>query len=566
MAKLIQICTRSTEIKGFETKVKTLFNRLLPSDISPRPPLIRSSDHLYIGILNPSPTLTFSGDSVCLGKMFAASDGWAIPGNETPDGNFALFRNTHTKTEVITDILGSRTVWYYFDEERLIVSTSQRCIVYFLESFEPNPEVYSWFISSGTLGPELSWDRRIRYLPGNSRLKLDRLNWKLEIETTPVNFTLGDYREADIPEIYENALRETLGNIHLNHDHWSLLLSGGYDSRGLCYFLPFTQDMKGISWGKPSSIRAKNTDPFIAAQIAQKQGIDFRFLPIKNSAGHFEEMISRFLINGEGRSDKISGYMDLFATWKSIFESNVYGLIRGDHTFDYRPSANAFETRYNYYLLTLNDYTGLKDWGKFNLPDQVIPEKFVQLRTESFAEWGGRLDRMFYFPMIQAALADLKLGYVEKTNPYINRRLMDIQGSLPVNAHLGKAVFKDIIRKKYPEIPFATTQALTTEENFTTQPKVARYICENLRNPDSTSVFSSQMKNLIADSITQSLEKSSFDFFQKIKKTLKKRIPNSLKKSIKKPFYKTEPDFPLIGFRIVLIEKMHQLLCEDARY
>ncbi|MEZ4774692.1 MAG: hypothetical protein R3D00_16020 [Bacteroidia bacterium] len=567
MSKLILVCNRDSSIPDFTSKAQTLFKRLLPPDIQPHPPLISNSQNLHWAILNPSPVLTYHEDSVCLGTIFDRDAFWWQQGQSIPDGNFAIFRNTDTAIEVVTDMLGTRTVWYYFDHEQLIISTSQRSIVYFLGSYEPNPEVQSWFLFSGNQGPELSWDKRIKYLPGNSRLFLDRDTWTLDVETYPLTLNPSDHVDTNFEEEYESALRDSLSKIKLNPENCAMLLSGGYDSRGLCYFLPEAQKMTGITWGKATAIYSKRTDPYIAIQIAKKLKMNFRFLNIKNSASEFEEMINRFLINGECRTDKISGYMDLFVTWKNIFESGFDGIIRGDHTFDYRKSSSEFETRYIYSLILWEDYKGMELLKPFGLAKQVIPEKLKQQPGESFSNWGGRLDRMFYIPVIQAALADLKLGYVENINPYINKSLIERLGALPEKVHIDKQVLKKIIGSVNPDIPFATSQGLTEEKSFIKQPKVIRYIQESLMNNHSTGSFPQEMKAMIVEEIKRSMPKSygfEYGFLFKIKKAIQYYIPTNFKNSIKKPKSHLNADFPRLGFRIVLIEKMHELLLEDA--
>ncbi|MEZ4826766.1 MAG: hypothetical protein R3C61_10815 [Bacteroidia bacterium] len=532
--------------------------------MNPNAPLIHSQGNLHWGILNPSAILKYHEDSVCLGKLFDGEETWWKPESPAPDGNYVIFRANNDSIEVLTDLLATRTVWYYFDSQRLIVSTSQRSIIHFLENYQPNENVYPWFLSSGTLGPGLSWDTRIQYLQGNSALTLDRKEWKINVKTHPIHFIQNHIPHSKLETFYDQTLRESVGNIKLTPQYWTMLLSGGYDSRGLCYYLPNVNQMKGLSWGKAGSILIPDSDTVVASELASQIGMDFEFLPIKNLSDQIEELIRRFLINGEGRTDKITGYMDLFFTWKYIFESGNAGIIRGDHTFDLRSAGNSFEARYNYYLLTLRDYKDLSATWVSEFPGQRIPDSLQQRENESLNAWSVRLDRMFYFPFIQTALSDLKLGYVETVNPYINRQLVSILGGLPAEVHLRKAVFKELIRKKYPKVPFASSQALATEESFANQPKVSRYILEYLQSVSGNEIFDHSMKQMLISPIQQSARDTSHTWLYQFRRNLRKKISPQIIKSVKKPIEKARTDFALLGMRMLLIEKMSQLLQEDA--
>ena len=96
--------------------------------------------------------------------------------------SYALFRRDENTVELVSDIVSSRTIWYVQTEKCITASTSQRAIVFFLQDFKPNKAVFSWMLSSGTVGPGLSWDSRIQCLSGNSLLFLGRSSWKLTIE------------------------------------------------------------------------------------------------------------------------------------------------------------------------------------------------------------------------------------------------------------------------------------------------------------------------------------------------------------------------------------------------
>ena len=70
--------------------------------------------------------------------------------------------------------------------------------------------------------------------------------------------------------------------------------------------------------------------------------------------------MKRFLNAGEGRVDSIGAYMDGFHMWKTIFDRNIYGVIRGDEGFGWRSAYEEFDVRRNVQMIKLSDFKDLK--------------------------------------------------------------------------------------------------------------------------------------------------------------------------------------------------------------
>jgi len=119
--------------------------------------------------------------------MTEAPEAWWIPGSPAPDGSYALFRAGPKQVELLTDVLASRTVWYVQTEDLFIASTSQQANRFFLGDYRPNVAAYPWMLSAGNLGPGYGWDLRLRPVPGDARLRLDRATWKISLHRMPVN-------------------------------------------------------------------------------------------------------------------------------------------------------------------------------------------------------------------------------------------------------------------------------------------------------------------------------------------------------------------------------------------
>src|SRR5690606_22632768 len=119
--------------------------------------------------------------------------------------------------------------------ELFIASTSQRAIVMLLGEFRPNPDAVTWMLSAGTLGPTAAWDARLRAVPPNGRVVLERSSWRLRPTGGSSGFAAaargGDARSRR--RELAGIVRDTVAALRLDASRWILPLSGGVDCRGL---------------------------------------------------------------------------------------------------------------------------------------------------------------------------------------------------------------------------------------------------------------------------------------------------------------------------------------------
>ena len=118
--------------------METIISRTIPDNIRPRSPKIVIEGNVIYGISNPANSILERGKSVLLGLAFGDHEKWWEPGGQIPDGSYSIFRSDEQNTEVLTDVLATRSVWYYHDEEIFIASSSQRAIVMMLVNFKFN--------------------------------------------------------------------------------------------------------------------------------------------------------------------------------------------------------------------------------------------------------------------------------------------------------------------------------------------------------------------------------------------------------------------------------------------
>ena len=110
-------------------------------------------------------------------------------------------------------------------------------------------------LSSGSIGPGYSWDKRVRPLPPGGRALLDRDTWRLDVHEPAVELHTSLVGDPIHHERLREALRESLGSLEFDWSRWVLPLSGGFDSRLVLLWLTSTtltarrQPLWPVRWG-----------------------------------------------------------------------------------------------------------------------------------------------------------------------------------------------------------------------------------------------------------------------------------------------------------------------------
>ncbi len=568
MSKLIYVCTRNThDCSRLVQAISSACAAISPDNIAPRSAKIVENGGIAFGITNPSVTIRINGQSIVLGHTDDPSDRWSIAGTEVPDGNFAMFRADKGSVELISDIVGSRTIWYYKDEGIFIASTSQRAIVLILGSYQFDDRVVPWMLSTGMLGPSFSWDRRVTCVPVDSLVRLSRSNWTLSINSRPIHFSCLDLPDSRHEELLENAFEETFGALNIDFSTSVLPLSGGYDSRAiLCYLLKnraSEKKLRCVTWGLGSSLAEKGTDAYVAKTLASRLNVPHSYYHTDMLVDSAKRIVDRFLLNGEGRIDHLAGYMDGFQIWKTLFEDGVHGIIRGDEGFG-RESVSSPNDVFRLAGLQLcANYSNLRNCKAFQLPDQHIPSHLQRRSGESMSAWRDRLYHEYRIPVYLAALSDLKLSYVEQMNPLVSRKILTVFRSLPGHLRTDKSLFKRIVGKIGPKVEMASANGDASLESILRQ----RSIVEILRSEIDSERPRSLVPSGLIMQVIQNLQVSDGPATRhrhSFRSKFKELVPSFAENFLRKNGVVPSLDFNVLAFRIYLISQMNAVLSADA--
>jgi asparagine synthetase B (glutamine-hydrolysing) len=569
MSKIIYVLFKNRKSENrFRDKIQRICNNLNPENIKAVQSKIGGYDGVLWGISNPNENIQINENNILFGQAFGTSKNWNELGSEKPDGNYAIFRADDSKFEIVSDILGTKSIWYFKNDEIFISSSSQRAIIQFLGKFNFNEKTIPWMVSNGLLGPGQSWDKNISLLPPESILILDRNNWRLSLNTQEIIFKPNQNTDKENFELFNSTLTSVFNKMSLDYSKWNLTLSGGYDSRGILFGLPRRDDkgnlIKTLTWGLESALDNPDNDASIAKKLADKLEIPHRYYSTDTSSKvPLNTVLDRFLKNGEGRIDHIGGYMDGFAIWKNLFESGVKGIIRGDEVFGSYNFVSEFHMKKFMGLSVPNDYENLNKIKYFRNNNAVLPENFRKKDWETSEMWRDRLYHSHLVPTFLSALEDLKQPYLEQVNPLLSRKIVSLIREIPDHLRTEKKIFKKYVNSYHTTIKFANSPAIESMKDIFRQNEMVQMVKEELNSPMAKSIFSQDLLSYVLENMTTSHNKNQNH--KNLIRRLKRMIPKRIKKRLLKETFTPNADMNMVGFRLFMITKMHKLLLKDSK-
>jgi len=564
MSKALYICMREKipDVTSIDILLAVLSKRLVPDNIEPFTPIrmIRKREALLV--INPNENTRIKDVSLCQGCIIDSYDDWQNLDSKIPEGTFSIIRSGDEYTEILTDPVSSYSIWYYFDNELFIASSSQRAIIHYLKTFEFNDNVIPWMLSSGILGPGYSWDRRLKLIPGHTSLFLNKENWSLK--ETRHDFVFTPVKNKDADSFIKKSLYTLFDKIELNFDKWILPLSGGGDSRLLLTMLHEKKGIRTITWGTGEALHDHESDAYIAQKVAAFYQVPNQYFPLDESGLPPSVILRRILVAGEGRTDNIGAYADGFQLWKHLFENGIHGIIRGDHGFGTRSPVLQTQESFRWKAFKLlSDYKEYEEIRKFTLPDQKFPASFNRKSRESLIDWEIRLRQTFRFPFLMSALNELKISYTDVFNPLLSKSIIEAVLCCPEYAN--KKFFKRFNREIGPGFDFATRAAIPSIMQILEKEGFSAYIRTYLIEHENTSIIDPCLIQYVLRHMNQSKDPASRKIFRKwIKSKFNYYIPYALKNAwlLK---YRNEPmNFTLMAFRIFLILSMAEMLKRDT--
>ena len=576
MAKIIYAYSRRVPFgPAEEARLRAICRRLEPDNLSrPGSHQVAVRGQLAFGIANVNGRgAVVRGGNVLLGCLYGEDQAWERPQKDYPDGSFAILRTLGQRVEAVSDAAASRTLWYYCDDERFVASTSQRAIVMFLGQFDFDERVIPWMLSAGSLGPALSWDRRIRRLPPESSVVLDTERWSIALRTRPIVFAPSDRPRSEHKALLAGEIRAVMRSLvrspQFSFEHYLLPLSGGYDSRAILCLLAehgVPANLKAITWGLEESLQRRGNDAAIAAELARKIGVRHRYFRTDVSAEPVEKIIERFVRCAEGRTDHLAAYMDGLETWRRLLEEEgCSGIIRGDEGFGWVPVSSEAGVRINAGIGLCADFRNLEDLvERFGFSAQELPPALARQKGETLEAWRDRLYHAYRLPTVLAALSDIKQSYVEVINPLLARGILHRVRELPDRLRTGKALFKQIVDSIGPDVPYASEGANASPDRLLARSDIAALLRAEIGSQQARCTFDERFIAHVLRGLRDRPASAGASRSKGWGKRLKGLMPRSLRTRLRELVSKPVLDPGVLAFRVFLVLKMRRLLESDA--
>ncbi|MCC5908165.1 MAG: hypothetical protein JJU13_18260 [Balneolaceae bacterium] len=429
-------------------------------------------------------------------------------------------------------------------------------------------------LSTGTIGPDFSWDKRIKKLTPDSSVQLDKENWSLiinensfKIESKQLSY---EKHKKDLLNAIQNTLRSLL---NLDFSRWPITLSGGYDSRAiLCKLkqLGPNNQFIALTHGSEGSLDTIGSDANIARQLTEKLNIQHKFHKIEKTSISIKKVIDRFIKQSDGTTDHITAYMDGMDMWKNFVEKEkFFGIIRGDVVFHPQKIKTPLQARKMVGLLLCSDFSNLNKLANdFNLPDQVLPVSLRKNKNESVTDWREKIYQRFRVPTIHSALSSIKLSYVEMINPLLSKRVVKQVNSMPDSFRKDKSIFKDIVESLSPDVPYTSAPSLSKQDVIST-PDFLHVITNKLNDSYSRHLLGSVFIDQVLSKVKQRKKavpaKKVKSKKIKVSSLLLYITPKFIHKIYQK--YKSKPDLNpnILAFRIFIIVRTHELFNEESK-
>ena len=564
MANLIVICAReATDDPPAVDDVRRCAAGLVPDNIAPHAPLIYARDRLVTAVVNPVAGIPVHDGCVCLGRMFGPAGRWWEMQTEAPDGSYVIVRHDERSLELLTDILSTRSLWYVQTPQLFLAATSQRALVTLLGSFELNQEAVTWLLTCGHLGAG-SWDARLRRLPGDSRLVLDRERWDVQVHQRPAVREPLPLSDAEHVDRLREAIFATCASLDLPMDEWLLPLSGGMDSRMLLLgLLHAGKKPRCVTWGLTSALQDVENDACVAGELAAALGVEHHYYPLDESKETLEAAMRRFVLLSEGQVCDFGGYADGMGIWATFFAAGVAGVIRGDEP------AMGYFARYDselqilrrWQMIFLNEYPPEHTVRSLGLVEQKRDASFQRGPDESLISWYARMFEEIRSPAALAPLSSIKCAYVEVVNPLQSRRVADAVRAFPDHLLIDRKPLHQLVHSLGPKVPLATEGALRGTGVLVQADTLVATMVGALSSAGAERVLSRPALDRVVAGLSQ--ERSSPPAGRGLKDAAKAVVPRRLIDRVR-PVWPLRLSGSRLAFRAFIAVQMADILTRDA--
>ncbi|HLF26875.1 MAG TPA: asparagine synthase-related protein [Anaerolineae bacterium] len=360
---------------------------------------------------------------------------------------------------IANDRLGSKPLFYYSDGQATYFSPELKSLLLVpCVGRKFNLAAAADFLANGHFTREHTLIAGLETLDSATVVKITiggvvrHKYWQYELETDGKDRGHEYYREA-----LTQLLRQAVNRRLRTDNTYGVLLSGGYDSRGIlgCYLeTRHNQPLHTVSWGEEEDV--PESDCAIAKQLAHRLGAQHRFY--KLSAEDVIHNFHEFIRLGEG----LTWYPENYAVFQRIREQQGIDIVlRGDECFGWE-GLMVHDERAMFRALFINTLQDMRVYQRILRPSHY--QSFSNLSVEMLHQLSSRCHaknlhnrKDFFYLTVRLKYLLAPLNYVktfalESFTPLLDYDLLDFVSTLPVHYRLSKQLYRQTIVGMFPDL------------------------------------------------------------------------------------------------------------------
>lgn len=505
------------------------------------------------------------------GQETEQTSNWILPGGSPEGGSCVTVCANQDSMAVVADAMATRTIWYFHDAEIFIASNSQRALLMFLGSFEPNSRAIPWMLANGIPGPPGGWDSRLQFVPPGGQVSLNRKRWELKLTKGPDEFSPLHLPDNAHRARFREAVDDSVNRLQFDTQRWLLPLSGGYDSRLLACLLRGREGLQSVTWGISPTACDKDSEGAIAVELASSLGIRHEYLPVHPNEQPIDVVMERFVRMSEGRTDGLGAYLDGFRMWEELAESGVEAIIRGDEAFGgfgWSPVYSERDVRAGLGLGYISENPSLLWLKNLDGMAQQLPDSLALSPSESLDTWRYRLYHDFRVPVALSALNETKSAFVDVVNPLQFRAVVDVVRRLPDHLRKDKYLLIDLVNRLSPKVPYSKLREGDLMLRTLRRSDTVEFLRDELDSVFARSVLGQEaVKGILKRMPFGALKPDEVNrppTTRRLSQRARASIPRSAKRLLKRFAPPAPVDPCALAFRAWIVVRVQKLLADDA--
>ena len=380
------------------------------------------------------------------------------------NGSFIVIIIDAAKDRVIiaNDRTASKPLFYFVDGQTIYFAPEMKCLLP-IPSLEKrlNQTAIANFLAVGYFINGDLLIKNIKILDNASVVEITnseitmRRYWQYSFDETPRDEGV-EYYQKILSKLIHSAVSRRIRTKH----RYGILLSGGYDSRGIlgCYLHEKGgKNVNTISWGYEEDV--PKSDCMVSKKLADELGTTHRFY--KLNPQKVVNNLRDFIFLSDGLTDAFTNYPESLKIFQEIRQDQgIQMILRGDECFGWH--SWAFDERTMFSTLSINHLNELLKYKKI-LKDSYY-ESFIERNSKTINTMSSKCDaknihnRKDFFYLDQRLqhylnpLSYIKSIEVELRNPWVDNDILDFMCTVPIKYRLDKNLYRKTIVKMFPEL------------------------------------------------------------------------------------------------------------------